>query len=134
MTGDLNIASQADTVAPQVEKRPPSEVMQLARLGSSFQTRISFMRQLIRRMNREGWRIRRELFAVNDEGYGKALYIVSTPKRNYSLICFSHYLEPKRRTDRVIAEAWDATFSLFDGEPHSSDISRLENQTPQLEA
>ena len=134
MAGVFKIASQVDIVSPEIKLRPSSEVMQLARLGSSFQTRISFMRQLIRRMNCEGWRIRREQFALNDEGYGKALYIVSTPKRSYSLVCFSHYLEPKRRTDRVIAEAWDATFSLFDGEPHGSDISRLENQTPRQEA
>ena len=92
------------------------------------------MRQLIRRMNREGWRIRQERFALNDEGYGKALYVVSTPKRHYSLVCFSHHLEPKRRTDRVIAEAWDATFTLFDGVPTDADIDRLAKQTPKQEA
>ena len=134
MAGDFKITGQVDTVSPEINLRPPSEVMQLARLGLSFQTRISFMRQLIRRMNCEGWRIRQEQFALDDDGYGQALYIVSTPTRDYSLVCFSHYLEPTRRTDRVIAEAWDATFSLFDGEPGSSDISRLENQTPRQEA
>ena len=92
------------------------------------------MRQLIRRMNHENWHIKQEFFLLNDEGHGKALYIVSTPKRSYSLVCFSHYLEPNRRTDRVIADAWDATFSLFDGKPCHSDINRLESQTPLQEA
>ena len=114
MAGDFKITGQVDTVSPEINLRPPSEVMQLARLGLSFQTRISFMRQLIRRMNCEGWRIRPEQFALDDEGYGKALYIVSTPTRNYSLVCFSHYLAPTRPTDRVIAEALEQLIRTLD--------------------
>ena len=32
--------------------RPPGEVMRLERMGASFPTRLSFMRQLVRRMIR----------------------------------------------------------------------------------
>jgi len=92
------------------------------------------MRRLVRRMHRERWYIKPTRFELDHEGYGIALYVVTTPERCYSLICFSHYLEPQRRTDRVIAEAWDATFSLFDGVPSDADIDRLAKETPKQEA
>ena len=125
---------QEVTLTPEAKLRPPAEVMRLARMGASFQTRISFMRRLIRLMHRERWRIERTRFDLDDEGYGAALYVVTTPERCYSLVCFSHFLEPENRTDRVIAEAWDATFSLFDGVPTDADIDRLTEQTPKQEA
>ncbi len=128
------MTAQALTVTPEAKLRPPGEVMRLACMGASFPTRLSFMRRLIRRMHRERWRIERTRFDLDDEGYGTALYVVTTPERCYSLVCFSHYLEPERRTDRVIAEAWDATFSLFDGVPTDADIDRLAEQTPKQEA
>ena len=128
------MTAQAAVVATEVQLRPPAEVMRLDRMGASFQTRISFTRRLIRRMHRERWRIERTRFDLDDKGYGTALYVVTTPECCYSLVCFSHYLEPEQRTDRVIAEAWDATFSLFDGVPTVADIDRLAEQTPKQEA
>lgn len=113
--------------------RPPGQVMRLDRMGAMFQTRLSFMRQLIRRMAREGWRFSRPRFALDDNGFGTAVYTVDTGQRRYSLIAFSHDLAPEQRTDRVIAEAWDATFNLFDGMPGDDDIERLRLQTPRQE-
>lgn len=113
--------------------RPAHEVMKLSRLGASFQTRISFMRRLIRKMHKEDWRIDKKVFDLDSEGFGVALYVVSTPCRKYSLVCFSHYLDPEERTDRVIAESWDATFTLFDGIAQPRDIERLKQQTPKQE-
>lgn len=118
----------------RAELRPASQVMRLACMGASFPTRLSFMRRLIRRMHRERWRIDRTRFDLDDEGYGTTLYVVTTPERCYSLVCFAHYLAPERRTDRVIAEAWDATFTLFDGVPGDVEIARLAKQTPKQEA
>ena len=62
------------------------------------------------------------------------VYAAVTPERCYSLVGFSHHLDPEERTDRVIAEAWDTTFTLFDGEPGEADIERLRAQTPKQEA
>ncbi len=124
----------ARTGTPEAKLRPPGEVMRLACMGASFPTRLSFLRRLIRRMQRERWQIERTRFELDDAGYGWALYVVTTPERCYSLVCFSHYLAPERRTDRVIAEAWDATFTLFDGVPTDLDIARLAEQTPKQEA
>ncbi len=114
--------------------RQPESVMTLARMGSAFPTRISFMRSLIRRMRRENWRFERLRFDVDDEGFGTSVYAAHGPERTYSLVAFSHDLDPADRTDRVIATAWDATFNLFDGIPDDEDIQRLSANTPKQEA
>ena len=119
---------------PVVALRPPDQVMRLERLGSFFPTRLSFMPTLIRRLIREGWRFDRPSFELNAEGFGHAVYRVSRDRRRYSMIVFSHELAPEDRTDRVIAEAWDATFVLFDGDPTPEDIARLEQNAPKQEA
>ncbi|WP_282606010.1 hypothetical protein [Pelagibius sp. Alg239-R121] len=92
------------------------------------------MPTLIRRLVREDWRFDRPLFQLDAQGFGHAVYRVSRGERRYSLIVFSHELAPEDRTDRVIAEAWDATFVLFDGDPTSGDIERLSQNAPKQEA
>jgi hypothetical protein len=108
--------------------------MSLDRMGAAFQTRLSFLRTLLRRMGNENWRITRPRFELDDDGYGMALYTVETPLRQYSLISYSQYLDPAARTDRVIAEAWDTAFILYDGIPTPDDIARLATQAPRQEA
>ena len=61
--------------------RPPEKVMRLDRMGSSFPTRLSFMRSLIRRMSREGWSFDSLRFEVDDDGYGVSTYAAHTPER-----------------------------------------------------
>lgn len=124
----------ADSPAPAaVPLRPPDEVMRLDRMGASFPTRLSFMRSLLRRAHGEGWRFERRLFDLDQQGFGTAVLTAHTPTRTYSLVVFSHDLPPEMRTDRVIAEAWDATFSLYDGIPTDADINRLSANTPKQE-
>ena len=53
--------------------RRPDQVMRLARLGSFHQTRLSFMRVLLRRIWREGWRFERRLFEIDARGGGRAV-------------------------------------------------------------
>lgn len=119
---------------PQIPLRPPEQVMRLARLGSFHQSRLSFMRILLRRMQAEGWRFDRPAFEIDEKGVGHAVYCAHGPERSYSLICFAHDLPPEKRSDRVIAEAWDATFALFDGVPTAEDIARLSRNVPLQEA
>ena len=126
--------SQEFLDSSQIAIRSPDEVMRLDRMGAAFPTRISFMRRLIRRMQRECWKVELRVCNLDDQGFGDMLYVVTTPARCYSLICFSHAMNPEKRTDRVIAEEWDATFSLFDGIPNRDDIERLKNNTPKQEA
>jgi hypothetical protein len=115
-------------------RRPPGVVMRLARMGSFHQTRLSFMRALLRRLKRESWTFRRNLWALDDNGFGRAVYTVYGPERAYSLVAFSHYLADEMRSDRVIATAWDATFALFDGVPGEDDLDRLAQNVPRQEA
>ncbi len=119
---------------PSVPLRSPATVMRLARLGSFHQCRLSFMRTLLRRMKREGWRFERPVFDIDDKGVGVAVYAAWGPERTYSLVCFGHDLPPELRSDRVIAHAWDSTFALFDGVPSPDDIERLSWNIPKQEA
>lgn len=114
--------------------RTPSEVMRLSRLGAFHQTRLSFLRAMLRRLEREGWRCTRPRFEIDGKGVGVAVYTVAGPKHTYSLVAFAHDLPAELRSDRVIAEAWDATFALFDGVPSDADIARLSQNVPKQEA
>jgi hypothetical protein len=114
--------------------RSPETVMRLARMGSFHPTIISFTRTLIRRMAAEKWRFE---IAVNDldaEGYGTYVRHVHTPLGIVGFIAFSDTLDPADRTDRVIAERWDSTFTLTLGAPTKEDIERLRANVPLQEA
>lgn len=124
-----NIMTMQDT-----NRRAPSEVMRLARMGSAHPTRLSFLRVLLRRVEDEGWHFTRPIWEVDDKGVGRAVYCAKGPERTYSLVAFAHDLPEDMRSDRVIATAWDATFSLFDGIPDEKDLVRLEQNVPLQEA
>ena len=47
---------------------------------------------------------------------------------------FRTALEPEERTDRVIAERWDATFALCEGRLGEADLDRLEANVPLQES
>lgn len=117
-----------------VSLRDPATVMRLERLGSFHQSRLSFMRILTRRMTREKWTFSRPVFDIDEKGVGHAVYCAHTPDRTYSLVAFAHDLPADKRSDRVIAEAWDSTFTLFDGVPTEADIERLRKNVPYQEA
>ena len=108
--------------------------MKLARMGCFHQTRLSFMRALLRSLKREHWQFERVRWQVDARGAGLALYRASGPRHRYTLVCFAHDLPADKRSDRVIAEAWDATFALYDGEPNEREIARLAANVPKQEA
>jgi hypothetical protein len=115
-------------------RRPAEVVMRLARMGSFHQTRLSFMRTLLRRLKKEQWTFDKPVWEIDGDGFGRAVYSVIGPERTYSLVAFSHYLPDEMRSDRVIATAWDATFTLFDGVPTTADLNRLQQNVPKQEA
>jgi hypothetical protein len=114
--------------------RSPEQVMRLDRLGAMHATRLSFLRVLLRRAKREGWRFARHVWALDAQGFGHAVYVVRTPRHSYSLVAFSQDLAPEQRTDRVIAEAWDTSYVLYDGVPDADEIARLAANVPRQEA
>ena len=56
-----------------IAPRPPETVMRLARMGSAHPHRLSFMRQLLRRIGAEGWRLDRPLWEMGANGVGRAV-------------------------------------------------------------
>jgi hypothetical protein len=97
-------------------------------------SRLSFARSLLRRIAAERWRVSRAIWRIGPNGCGHGVYRVETPRRVYSLVAFSRVLAPEQRTDRVIAEAWDTSYVLYDGAPDEAEIARLERETPLQEA
>ncbi|MGI9302175.1 MAG: hypothetical protein ACR2RB_05625 [Gammaproteobacteria bacterium] len=114
--------------------RPPAKVMRLPRLGAFHQTRLSFSRSLIRTMIREQWRIERPVFDLDAQGFGTVVYQVHTPRGRYGFVAFSDHLDPQNRTDRVIAERWDATFALIEGDATPARVADLRANIPKQEA
>ena len=54
-------------------------------------------------------------------------------KRTYSLVCFANKINDEDRSDRVIANKWDAAFTLYDGIPTKKDLERLYQNVPKQE-
>ncbi len=114
--------------------RPAGTVMRLSRMGSFHQSRLSFMRVLLRRLKSGNWIFDRPVFNIDENGVGVATYRAVGPERTYTLVAFAHDLPDEKRSDRVIADAWDATFTLVDGEASGEDIERLAANVPYQEA
>ena len=114
-----------------VSLRDPNEIMKLSRLGSFHQSRLSFLRSFLSEF--KDWDYNRDLFNLDKDGYGEAIYSFKKKDRVYSLVCFANKIEDEERSDRVIATKWDAAFTLYDGVPSKDDIKRLKNEVPKQE-
>jgi len=115
----------------EVNLRDPKILMKLSKLGSFHQSKLSFLRSFLNEFR--DWEYRRDLFKLNQNGYGRVVYSFSKNNRTYSLICFANEIKDDERSDRVIATKWDAAFTLHDGVPTDHDIDRLANEVPKQE-
>ncbi len=115
----------------KVDLRNPKVVMKLAKLGSFHQSKLSFLRSFLNEF--KDWKYKRDLFNLDEHGYGTAVYSFSKPNRVYSLVCFANKINDDERSDRVIATKWDAAFALYDGIPSKFDIERLSKNVPRQE-
>ncbi len=115
----------------EVQLRSPKKIMKLSRLGCFHQSKLSFLRSFLEEF--KDWKYTRDLFDLNKEGYGRAVYSFSKNNRTYSLVCFANELNDNERSDRVIATKWDAAFALHDGIPNKQDIERLNENVPKQE-
>ena len=114
-----------------INHRSANDIMTLSRLGSFYQSKLSFLRSFIREF--KDWDFSTDLFELDENGYGTAVYSVKKNDRIYSLVCFANELDSKDRSDRVIATKWDAAFVLHDGIPSEEDIIRLKKNVPKQE-
>ena len=115
----------------QVQLRDPNIIMKLSRLGSFHQSRLSFVRSFLDEF--KDWEYKNDLFDLDENGFGTAIYSFKKKERVYSLICFANKISDEERSDRVIATKWDAAFTLHDGIPSKRDIERLKNEVPKQE-
>ena len=115
----------------EIKLRDPKFLMKLSKLGSFHQSKLSFLRSFLKEF--KDWKYSRDLFQLNDKGFGRAIYSFTKEKKTYSLICFANEIKDDERSDRVIATKWDAAFTLFDGIPTKEDVDRLSNNVPKQE-
>ncbi len=105
--------------------------MKLSRLGSFHQSKLSFLRSFLTEF--KDWDFKRDIFRLDEKGYGTVVYSFKKKERVYSLVCFANKIDDRERSDRVIATKWDAAFTLHDGIPSEQDIKRLKNEVPKQE-
>lgn len=123
-------------IAPpaQMLLRPPSQVMRLRRMGASFSHRLSFLRSLMRALAADDANVKCTVWAMDDAGYGHAVYQLKFGGFDYALVAVSTDIPADLRTDRVIATAWDTTYVLYDGVPTHAEIDRIVAAAPHQEA
>ena len=115
----------------QIKLRNPKDIMKLSKLGSFHQSKLSFLRSFLKEF--KNWNYNRDLFNLDENGHGHAVYSFNKNRRTYSLICFGNKIDDHERSDRVIATKWDAAFALYDGVPSKKDIERLSLNVPKQE-
>ncbi len=119
---------------PALPLRPAAKVMRLHRMGAAFPSRLSFLPTLLRRLHGECATVKRPVWQINADGYGHAVYSVTLGGHTYSLVAVSTHIPDDQRTDRVIAEAWDSAYVLYDGIPDADEIARICQTAPKQEA
>lgn len=116
------------------EFRTRDVIMNAERLGAMHQTRISFVRTLLRKIDREQWMLSTHLWDLDEQGYGTVIYRLNTPEHLYHLVVFCNELADEERNDRVIAQKWDVTFGLVFGEISEELLGNLQANVPLQEA
>src|SRR5690606_26038168 len=117
-----------------VSFRTPNVVMHSERLGAMHQTRISFVRTLLRKIDQENWTLSKHLWDLDDDGYGQVIYRLQTPEHIYHSVVFCNQIADEERNDRVIAQKWDVTFALVYGEIGDELLANLKVNVPLQEA
>ena len=67
----------------KIELRDPEKIMKLSRLGSFHQSKLSFLRSFLNEF--KNWEYKRDLFDLNDNGYGTAIYSLKKKKIKFIL-------------------------------------------------
>lgn len=114
--------------------RDATVVMAPERLGAMHQTRISFVRTLIRKMAQQEWKVTKHEWQLDAQGFGHVIYKLATPNHVYHLVVFCDEIADDERNDRVIAEKWDVTFALVLGDVDVTLLERLRANVPLQEA
>ena len=68
----------------EIKLRDPKNLMKLSKLGSFHQSKLSFLRSFLNEF--KDWDYNRDLFQLNEKGYGTAVYSFSKNKRVLSYL------------------------------------------------
>ncbi len=75
--------------------RDPAVVMDPYRLGAMHQTRLSFVRTMLRKMETEKWQTECVQWEIAPDGFGTAVYELRTPNGYINWWCFPRRLPMK---------------------------------------
>jgi len=102
-------------------------------LGTARQTRHSFARAFLRNAVQRGWKFSTRSWELDDLGRGHAIYRADLSGHVVEAIVFSQIIDEEMRSDRVIAQDWDVTFALVDGEVSPQDLEHLRGHVTKQE-
>lgn len=122
------------SVNNKAQLRNADVVMAPKRLGAMHQSRISFVRTIIRKMTNQKWSVSKHEWQLCPRGFGHVIYKLITPNSVYHLVVFCDEIADEERNDRVIAEKWDVTFALVAGDVNANLLKQLRANVPLQEA
>ena len=114
--------------------RPAETVMKPASLGSVRMTRFSFSRSMIRRAFLNKWEIERQVVNFDELGQGHIIYRIFAEGKLFHFVAFTSTIDESLHTDRVIADVWDVTAALVEGEVNEDLLQFLKNEVPKQES
>ena len=82
----------------KIKLRDPNIIMKLSRLGSFHQSKLSFLRSFLDEF--KDWEFNRDLFNLDEKGFGTAVYSFKKKDRVYSLVCFANLILDEERSAR----------------------------------
>ena len=83
----------------KVQHRDPNQIMKLSRLGCFHQSKLSFLRSFIREF--KDWKFKSEIFELDKEGYGTAVYSVSNLALRENMDEFKNSLNQIKNTEEI---------------------------------
>ena len=113
--------------------RPAEIVMKPASLGAVRMTRFSFSRSMIRRAFKNQWEIKLLVVDFDEFGRGHIIYRILAEEKLFHFVAFTSTIDEALHTDRVIADVWDVTAALVEGEIDNDLLQFLRDEVPKQE-
>lgn len=111
--------------------RPASFVMSPERARASYPNALSFARTLVRKMQRDGWRISTVRIELDSEGRGEALYRIDAGDRRFHYLVISSVFPADEKVDRSFGVNWDVSAALCQGDWNAEREAFLRREIPK---
>ncbi len=113
--------------------RPAAVVMRPDTLGAARLTRYSFSRMMLRRASTDRWLARRTSFQIDAQGRGESIYRLDIGDAMFHFVAFTTTIDESEHTDRVVANRWEITAALAEGELTDDLLELLRSEVPKQE-